>query len=122
MKKITPLCLCALLVFTLASCRGVAEKPFADVNFIPGYATIISQTPGHVVMEAQGVTLKQVIEFYELAIAYAGAQQLERDDTRDGYWSYTGTYDEGRTLQITIRDTGGTLQILVGHLDEVRNP
>lgn len=122
LKKILPLCLCAALLFGLASCREVAEKPFQDINFIPDYADVKEETAGYILMEVQGYTLEQVIQFYELAILYAGSQQLARDDTQDGYWSYTGTYGEGRTLRITLRDTGEQIQILVGYLEEMQGP
>jgi len=125
MKKIIPLCLCAVLMLTLASCRGVAQQDLKNINFIPDIATIQEQTPGHIFMEAEGATLEQVIQYYELAILYAGARELARDDTQEGFWSYTGIYEErstheNRRLRITLRDMGEKITILVTYLDEMR--
>ena len=122
MKKFLVLCLCAALLFTLASCRDVAEKPFGDVQFIPGAATVIEQSPGHIVMEIADVAFEDVIRFYELAILTAGAQEITRDSTDDGFWSYTGVYGENRVLQITMRDGAEKVQILIGFVDEMKQP
>jgi len=120
MKRIIPLCLCAVLLLTLASCRGVAERPFAVSDFIPHGATVTDQSAGHAVVELQGVTLEQVVEFYELRLAFVGSEQLRLNDADENFWDYTGTYGEKHVIKITIRATEATVRVLVNYLDEMR--
>jgi len=122
MKKIIPLCLCAVLALGLAACRGVAEKPF-DVNFfIPRGASVIEQMPGHTVLEIRNNPFELVVESYERALLLAGMQQVELDDTNDAFWTYTGTYEGNLTLKISIRDGDGKVRVLLDYFDEMRKP
>ena len=129
MKKIASLCLLfALALFALAGCRGVAEKPFAVDDFIPGSASVKEQSPGHAVLELpateenHAAMFAQTVTFYQEAIAFVGARQVSLDDGSGAYWSYTGTYGEdGRALQISVRDAGTKIQVLVSFLGEGKN-
>jgi hypothetical protein len=120
MKKIIPLCLCAALLLTLASCRGVAEKPFAEISFIPNHAIVKEESPGHVIMEAPAGTFAQTVQFYEMALLFVGAQQIRRDDTSEDYWFYSGSYGDDYVVNISIRDAADKVQILVGYLNEMQ--
>lgn len=122
MKKIVPLALCAVLMLLLAACRGVAEKPFADVNFVPDYASIKDQSPGHVVLEVDSGTFDEVVQFYRMSLLYVGAQQISLDDTQEGFWMYAGTYGDNNVLNITVRDSGDKIQILVAFVNEMQAP
>lgn len=119
MKKLIPIALSVVLLFALAGCRVAS---FDTANFIPPFATVVEQSPGHLVLEAQRrpTTFEQAVEFYELPLHFLGAQQVELDDTRDDFWSYTGTYGDGNTIRIIISTTGDFIRILVSFTDEMR--
>jgi len=118
-NKIAVLCLCAALLFGLASCRVIQPKDFPDVNFVPPFAEVLEETPSHILMEVSVIPMMQLIQFFELAILYSGSQEMSREDTQEDYWSYTGTYGDNRVLRITMRDAGEIVQIFVRFLDEL---
>jgi len=120
MKRKISLCLCAALLFALASCRGVAERPFKVSDFIPEGATVTDQSAGHAVVELPGVTLQRAVQYYELALAFVGSQQIRLDDADENFWDYTGTYGEKHVVRITMRASEGTVRVLVNYLDEIR--
>ena len=122
MKKIIPLCLCAVLLFSLASCREINPRPIDEINFKPDFARVIEESPGHILLEAWGATFEQVLEYYEWALRYVGAEQSRPEEKTETYWAYTGAYGEGRMVKIVVRDMGSRIQILVGYADEIDNP
>jgi len=119
MKRIIPLCLCAAMLFCLAACRGVAEKPFDEHYFIPHEAIVLEQSEAHVILEIPGVTLRQAVEYYELALAFVGSEQIRLNDTDEDFWDYTGTYGEKHVVRITMRVMEGKIRVLVNYLDEL---
>jgi len=122
MKKIVPLCLCAVLLFALASCRGVAERPFNASDFISESATVVEQSAAHVILDFYGVTLKAVVDFYELRLAFVGSKQIRLDDTDEKFWDYTGTYGEKHVIKITMRVAEDRIRVMINYLDELGQP
>jgi len=122
MKRFVSLCLCAMLFFALGACRGVAEKPFDVSDFIPGAASVIERSAGHAILEIPYAELQPVVEFYEVALAFVGSQQIKLDDTSEDFWAYTGTYGENHIIKIMIRASEKKVSILVNYLDEMGNP
>jgi len=108
------------MLFGLASCRGVAERPFDVSDFVPHGATVTDRSAGHAVVELQGATLQQVVEFYELRLAFVNSQQIRLNDAEENFWDYTGIYGEKHVIKITIRATGDTVRVLINYLDEMR--
>ena len=119
MKKILPLCLCAALLIALASCRGVADKPFSVNMFIPGYATVSEQTPVYVAMDTKNnsVTIEQAIDFYKDALSQIGAQQTSLEE-HESAWMYEGVYAGEKRITVSIRRTEDYVNIFVSFMDE----
>jgi hypothetical protein len=118
-QKILSLCLGALLLLSFAACRELVPQPFGHRMFIPGNAIIREQFPGHLVMESPSNSFEPLIEFYEEAIIFLGAVEIERDES-EGFWYYAGTYGEqNNKLQISMRDTGTKVNIVVSFTDEM---
>ena len=122
MKKIIPLCLCAVLLFSLAACREINPRPINEIKFKPDFAQVIEESPGHLLLEAQGVTFGYVLEYYQMALLTVGAKQSRPEEKTENYWAYTGVYGDGRTVKVVVRDLGSKIQILVGYADEIQNP
>ncbi|MDR3239136.1 MAG: hypothetical protein LBT44_03495 [Clostridiales bacterium] len=80
--------------------------------FTPENAEIIADIPGSVVMQSQQ-PLSDLITFYRTALGDAGASQTFLDETREGFWTYAGTYESGKTLVVDLRDDAGNVNIMI---------
>jgi len=120
MKKIMILCLCAVLLFALAACRGLAVRSFRAENFIPGFANVVEQSPGHLALDTENkaASFEEAVAFYEQALAAIGAQQT-RLVAFDARWDYKGTYGDGKEITVSIADQGSYIYIFVAFLGEI---
>ena len=120
LSRILPLCLCAALLIPLAACRGLAVKPFRAENFIPWFANVREQSPGHLALDTQynDAAFEEVVAFYEEALAAMEAQQTALDET-SALWDYRGTYGKDKKIEVTITPVEDYVYIFVAFLDEM---
>jgi len=95
----------------IPSFSGVRNEKLVEA-FTPEDAEVYTDVESSLIFKS-GMSMSDMIEFCLAAADEIGAQQVEIDESRAGYWVYTGTYGENLTLSVELRDDGDSVSALV---------
>lgn len=81
-------------------------------DMTPNGATVITNTAGTVIMSSE-LSLEELTSYYKDRLEGMDAVQTSADDSREGFWTYEGSYDEIKTITIELRDDKDSRNIIV---------
>ncbi|MDR0519815.1 MAG: hypothetical protein LBG82_07185 [Clostridiales Family XIII bacterium] len=90
-----------------------AERNEALVKaFTPKGAEIENDEAGSLILSSKK-KLSELTKLYKKALKKLGAVQTGLEEDREGFWLYTGTYDEDKYLYIELHEEGGKVSALI---------
>ncbi len=79
----------------------------------PPGATVVAASPGSLVLTSSD-SVDSLAGFYDDALARLGAQQSESAAV-GAPWGYSGTYDDGESIEIAVLDVGEARSIAISY-------